>query len=83
MGLSDSALPDGTLGLRAIHGAGGMVMIQDPKAAKYTGMPTSAMQTALVDYILPAEKMPSELITYVKKFVKKGMIHLTEILNMP
>jgi two-component system CheB/CheR fusion protein len=69
---------DGTLGLRAIHGGGGMVMIQDPKTAKYAGMPSSALQTGLVDYILPAEKMPSQLITYVKKFVKKGKLPVTE-----
>ncbi len=69
---------DGTLGLRAIHGAGGMAMTQDPKTAKYAGMPASAVQTGLVDYILPAEKMPSELITYVRRFTKKEKIPASE-----
>jgi two-component system CheB/CheR fusion protein len=68
---------DGTLGLRAVHGAGGMIMVQDPNTAKYAGMPSSAVQTGLVDYILPAEKMPSQLVTYVKKFVKKGKLPVT------
>ncbi len=40
---------DGTLGLRAIHGAGGVVMVQEPKTAKYAGMPSSAVQTGLID----------------------------------
>ena len=30
---------EGTLGLRAIKGEGGMVMVQDPETAKYDGMP--------------------------------------------
>jgi two-component system CheB/CheR fusion protein len=69
---------DGTLGIRAIHGAGGIVMAQEPRTAKYAGMPSSVVQTGLVDYVLPAEKMPSELITYVKKFVRKGKLPVTE-----
>ena len=36
---------DGTLGIRAIHGAGGTVMAQTPSSAKYPGMPQSAVQT--------------------------------------
>jgi two-component system CheB/CheR fusion protein len=62
---------DGTLGLRAIHGAGGMVMIQDPATARYAGMPGSAIQTGLVDYVLPPEKMPSQIINYVKMHIGK------------
>ena len=69
---------DGTLGLRAIHGAGGVVMIQDPGTAKYAGMPSSAAQTGLVDYTLPAGKLPSQLITYLEKFGKGGKPPATE-----
>ena len=65
---------DGTLGIRAIHGAGGMVMVQAPGSAKYAGMPDSAVQTGLADYILPPEKMPSQLATYAKRSVKKTEI---------
>jgi len=62
---------DGTLGIKAIHGAGGMVMVQTPGSAKYPGMPASAVQTGLVDYILPPEKMPAQLTTYVKRSAMK------------
>ncbi len=34
---------DGTLGLRAILGAGGVCMVQEPSTAKYDGMPQSAI----------------------------------------
>lgn len=57
---------DGTLGIRAIKGGGGMIMAQDDNSAKFDGMPRSAIATGLVDYILPADKMPQELLKYVK-----------------
>jgi two-component system, chemotaxis family, CheB/CheR fusion protein len=57
---------DGTLGIKAIKGEGGMVMVQQPDTAKYDGMPRSAIETGLVDFILPVEKMPETLIHYAK-----------------
>jgi two-component system, chemotaxis family, CheB/CheR fusion protein len=57
---------DGTLGLKAIKGEGGMAMVQDEKQAKYNNMPRSAIDTGLVDYVLPVEKMADELMKYVK-----------------
>ena len=56
---------DGTLGLRAVKGEGGMAMVQDPGSAKYDGMPRSAISTGLVDFILPAEKIPGALVKYI------------------
>lgn len=57
---------DGTLGLRAVKGEGGLAMVQDPDSAKYDGMPRSAIATGIVDFILPVEKLPGELIKFVK-----------------
>lgn len=57
---------DGMLGTRAIKEAGGMVMAQDERSAKFDGMPKSAIATGLVDYILPPDKMPEALIGFVK-----------------
>jgi len=57
---------DGTLGLKAIKGEIGMVMVQDVESAKYDGMPRSAISTGLVDYVLPPEKMPEQLIKYTR-----------------
>jgi len=56
---------DGTRGIRAIKEAGGMVMAQDD-SAKFDGMPRSAVATQLVDYILPPERMPIELLKFVQ-----------------
>ena len=55
---------DGTLGVRAIKGEGGMVMAQDVKTTEFDGMPRSAIATGLVDFELPAAEMPAKLITY-------------------
>ena len=57
---------DGTLGLKAVKGEGGLSMVQDPDSAKYDGMPRSAIATGIVDFILPVEKIPVELVRYVK-----------------
>lgn len=57
---------DGTLGLKAIKAEVGMVMAQSEDSAKYDGMPRSAINTGLVDYILAPDKMPEQLIAYNK-----------------
>ncbi|WP_228242891.1 CheR family methyltransferase [Porphyrobacter sp. GA68] len=45
---------DGTTGLRAIKEHGGVCIAQAPEAAKYDGMPLSAIGTGLVDFVEPA-----------------------------
>lgn len=56
---------DGTLGIRAIKGEGGMVMAQTIDSAEYDGMPGSAIKTGMVDYELSPAEMPPRLIKYV------------------
>ena len=56
---------DGTLGLRAIKGEGGMAMAQSRGTTEFDGMPGSAIATGLVDYELPPGDMPAQLIAYV------------------
>ena len=60
---------DGTLGLRAVHGAGGVSFIQEPATAKYDGMPSSAVQSGLATYVMPVDKITEQLVTYVKTIV--------------
>ena len=52
---------DGTLGLRAFLGAGGICMVQEPSTAKYDGMPQSAIAAGYATHILPVEQMPAML----------------------
>ena len=53
---------DGTEGLRAIKGEGGVTFAQDEKSAKYPGMPVSAIDSGNVDIVLPPEIIAGELV---------------------
>ncbi|MCX6701400.1 MAG: PAS domain-containing protein, partial [Methanomicrobiales archaeon] len=64
---------DGTLGLRAIHGAGGVSFVQEPSTAKYDGMPTSAVQSGLATYVMPVDKITEQLVIYVKTITDTGV----------
>lgn len=57
---------DGASGVREIKAELGLVMAQDPDSAKYNGMPISAISTGVVDYVMPADKMPEQLLRYKK-----------------
>ena len=70
---------DGTLGVRAIKGEGGMVMAQSPESTEYDGMPRSAMATGLVDYALPPAEMPAQIIAYVAQAFGKLPQPATEL----
>lgn len=52
---------DGTLGLRAVYGAGGLCLAQQPDNAKFAGMPQSAIQSGYVNQVLPIDQMPAAL----------------------
>jgi two-component system CheB/CheR fusion protein len=52
---------DGTAGLAAIKGEGGITFAQDTQSAKYDGMPASAIAAGCVDFILPPEGIAQEL----------------------
>ena len=56
---------DGTLGVRAIKGEGGMVMVQNLDSCEFDGMPRSALATGLVDYEPAPAEMPAQLMAYV------------------
>jgi two-component system CheB/CheR fusion protein len=65
---------DGTLGLRAVHGAGGVCMVQDPATAKYAGMPQSAIKAGYATYILPVEAMPEKLQELARQLGYLGQV---------
>ena len=58
---------DGTLGVRAVKGEGGMVMAQSPESTEYDSMPQSAIATGMVDFILPPAEMAAQLVSYVTR----------------
>ena len=65
---------DGTRGVRALKENDGMVMVQEPDEAKFDGMPISAINTGLVDYVLSVNDMGHEL----KRFISTPPIFHSE-----
>ncbi|MBK7398112.1 MAG: PAS domain-containing protein [Myxococcales bacterium] len=57
---------DGMRGIRTVKEYGGMVMVQDEETAKFDGMPRAAISTGLADFVLAPEKMPAQLLAFVK-----------------
>ena len=53
---------DGSLGLKHIKEREGFVIVQDPLEADYDGMPRSAIETNMVDVVLPVARMPEKLL---------------------
>lgn len=52
---------DGTRGVRAVHAAGGLVIVQDVGSARFDGMPRSAAATGLAHATLTPSEMPATI----------------------
>jgi two-component system CheB/CheR fusion protein len=63
---------DGSRGIRDIHEAGGLVLVQDEESAKFDGMPRSAIDTGIVDRILQPEAMPTALLEHTSNRSETG-----------
>jgi two-component system, chemotaxis family, CheB/CheR fusion protein len=63
---------DGTLGLKAIKDHDGFTFAQEPSSASSAGMPQSAIDADVVDFILTPEEMPVQL-TKLAKTYKNGL----------
>ncbi len=55
---------DGTHGLRLIKEAGGVTLAETKSSAGHFGMPQSAIETGMVDFVLEPARMPGRLIDY-------------------
>ena len=58
---------DGSLGLKSVKEAGGLVIAQEPEDAGFDGMPRSAIKTGAVDLVLPAAEIPAAIVKYTRK----------------
>ncbi|HEY5465147.1 MAG TPA: chemotaxis protein CheB [Hanamia sp.] len=61
---------DGTQGLKAIKDHGGLTFAQDEESAQYDGMPSSAAQAGVVDFILPPEEIPKKILEITTQISK-------------
>ena len=58
---------DGAAGLERIAEAGGTTIVQDPEEARITSMPERAIETGVVDHVLPAADIPECILTSVRE----------------
>ncbi|CAA9551047.1 Chemotaxis response regulator protein-glutamate methylesterase CheB [uncultured Synechococcales cyanobacterium] len=56
---------DGAWGAQVIKQMGGKVIAQDQATSEHFGMPSAAIQTGVVDWILPIEAIAPKLITLI------------------
>jgi two-component system chemotaxis response regulator CheB len=52
---------DGSMGVAAVKKMGGTVIAQDRATSEFFGMPSAAINTGNVDFVLPLEEIPSAL----------------------
>ncbi|CAN94353.1 unnamed protein product [Sorangium cellulosum So ce56] len=57
---------DGSRGIRAVHEAGGLVVVQDVDSAQFDGMPKTARDAGVADCVLPPQDMPRVLLEHVR-----------------
>jgi two-component system CheB/CheR fusion protein len=50
------------IGIKRIKEVGGIAIAQKPEEAQHEGMPRSAIETGMVDWVLPVAKMPRRLL---------------------
>jgi len=53
------------MGVRAIKKMGGTVLAQDEESSEFFAMPSAAIQTGEVDFVLPLGDIPSALVSLV------------------
>ncbi|CAN7440821.1 CheR family methyltransferase [Pseudomonas umsongensis] len=53
---------DGAVGLSRIKEQGGVTLVQAPEDAEFDGMPRAAIETRMVDLVLPVVQMPEKLL---------------------
>jgi two-component system chemotaxis response regulator CheB len=58
---------DGAMGVQAIKKMGGTVISQDKESSEFFGMPSAAIQTGAVDFVLSLDEISSALVTLVMK----------------
>lgn len=56
---------DGAMGVRAIKKMGGTVIAQDEETSEFFAMPSAAIETGQVDFVLPLEEIRPALVTLV------------------
>ncbi|MEG4318136.1 MULTISPECIES: chemotaxis protein CheB [unclassified Microcoleus] len=74
---------DGALGLMAIKAAGGVTFAQCEETAKFDGMPSTAVATGSVDFVLSPEAIARELANLSRHALLAGPVPLVTAEELP
>ena len=55
---------DGSRGIRRVQANGGLVLVEDPEAAAFDGMPRAAIETGVADAVMSAEGLARALVEH-------------------
>ena len=71
---------DGAVGIKDIKEKGGLLMAQYPSEAEYESMPSAAINTGLVDVVLPVKELAQKLVDYIENvpLLPEDADHLSE-----
>jgi two-component system CheB/CheR fusion protein len=58
---------DGSRGIRDVHDAGGLVIVQDNATAQFDGMPKTARDVGVAHWVLAPEDMPQVLLEHAQR----------------
>jgi len=75
------ALDDGTAGMIAVRGRGGVGVAQDPEEALYPSMPTQAIEVGSADHVVPLAKMGALLTDLVTEEVAGGAPAASDLMD--
>ncbi len=64
---------DGSRGIKTLKEAGALAIAQDPESAKFDGMPNSAINTGIIDFILRPEHIGAQLESYINHPLVSGL----------
>lgn len=59
---------DGSRGVRAVHEAGGLVIVQDDESAQFSGMPRTARDAGVAQWVLRPEEMPKIICEHARQY---------------
>ncbi|HZD92000.1 MAG TPA: chemotaxis protein CheB, partial [Pseudolabrys sp.] len=70
---------DGAAGVRAVKGAGGIVLVQEPGEAEYPSMPRAAIATGVADFVLPVRQIAEHLADLIRSHATLSVAVSNEI----
>ena len=65
---------DGSRGICDVHEAGGLVIVQDPASAQFDGMPKTAQDTGIADWVVTPQRIPALLESHVKSLEAQPLL---------